>query len=248
MKPLFYIPCILAIVFAAATGTGCHTNSQPVAPPPDDAAAELRNIQAANDSMVREARQGIKTGDLILRTGTDFSSDQVKRLSTQDKTYSHGGIAVVDSGEIYVYHVEPDYHLVRDKVRKEKLDSFCDPAHNLGIGIARYNLSDAQQKTFIAYLNKQYRLQVPFDIRFDLTTDTSLYCSEMISKGLALATRNKLVISTERIKDRSKFKLIKQYFKLNEKQIVTRDVILIDHLYLNPHCTMLKQFTYLEQQ
>src|SRR5689334_13039729 len=103
------IRSFILIAFAIATCIACHTRSEPAAPAPDDAAAATHSIKAANDSLVSEARSIIHTGDLILRTGTDFSSDQVKRLSTKDKTYSHGGIAVIDSGEIYVYHVEPDY-------------------------------------------------------------------------------------------------------------------------------------------
>jgi hypothetical protein len=44
--------------------------------------------------------------------------------------------------------------------------------------------------------------------------------------------------------DKSKYKIIKQYFKLQEKQFVNREIIPIDRLYLNPSCTIIKRFTY----
>jgi hypothetical protein len=248
--PACYMACAM-VVFAV--GSACHTNSRPsMSATADEAVAAqtalltaIDSVKLANDSMILQAHELIKTGDLILRTGNGFDSEQIKRMSKKDDTYSHSGIAVIDSGEIFVYHVEADFELLNDKVRKEKLDSFCDPTHNIGFAIGRYNLSDAQQKTFISWLDRQYRMEVPFDIQFDLHTDNRLYCSEMIAKGLARATDNNMVIKTERITDKSKYKLIKRYFKLNEKEIRERDLIMIDQLYLNPYCKLLKQYTYL---
>jgi hypothetical protein len=194
--------------------------------------------------MMQDARKIIQPGDLVLRTGTDYSSEQIKALSKQDPTYSHGGIAFMDSGKIYIYHVESDYQHIRDKVRKELLDSFCNPAKNLGFAVARYTLAPEQKEQLLTYMEKQYQQKVTFDMQFDLATDDKMYCSEMIKKGLAQATGNKIIIATDHITDRNKFKVIKRYFKLTEKQIVTRDIIPIDHLYLNPWCTVLKRYPF----
>ena len=200
-----------------------------------------------NDSLIKDAISFIKNGDLILRTGTDYSSDQVRLMSKTDKTYSHGGIAILDSGTIYVYHVEPDYHYVNDKVRKEKLDSFCNPFRNYGFAIARYALSDEEANRFIKYLDKQYQKKIPFDMKFELKTDDKMYCSEMIKKGLAISTGNKIIIATDRMNDKSKYKLIKQYFKLQEKDFVNREIIPIDHLFINPHCSVVKKYVFEKQ-
>ena len=216
------------------------------APPPDPAIAERLRIKLVNDTIILRARQIIQTGDLVLRTGTDFSSDQVKDLSLTDKTYSHGGIALVQNDSIYIYHVEPDYYYITDKVRKEPLDSFCNPEKNYGIGIARYNLSDVEKQKFIDYLDEQYQKKIPFDGRFLLNTNDSMYCSEMIKKGLSLATSDRITIEPIRFNDRRKFRLIKRYFKLREEQFVNREIVPIDHLYLNPECTLLKKYVYLK--
>lgn len=216
-------------------------------PPVDPALAQQQRIKAVNDTILLNARALIRAGDLILRTGTDFSSEQVKGFSKQDQTYSHGGIAVVEHDSIFVYHVEPDYYYITDKVRKEPLDSFCNPAKNLGIGIARYQLSDSENISFLNYLEDQYKNRIPFDMYFLLSSDDSLYCSEMIRKGLAKATHNRIMIETQPLTDRSKFRLIKRYFKLQEKQFVNRELIPIDRLFLNPACTVIKRYVYLKQ-
>ena len=216
------------------------------APPADPAIGEKLRIKSVNDTIILRARQIIQTGDLVLRTGTDFSSDQVKDLSLTDKTYSHGGIALVQNDSIYIYHVEPDYYYITDKVRKEPLDSFCNPEKNYGIGIARYNLSDVEKQKFIDYLDEQYQKKIPFDGRFLLNTNDSMYCSEMIKKGLSLATSDRITIEPIRFNDRRKFRLIKRYFKLREEQFINREIIPIDHLYLNPECTLLKKYVYLK--
>ncbi|NII28226.1 hypothetical protein HB364_24295 [Pseudoflavitalea sp. X16] len=242
MRVLLFISALFIGLWPALTG--CQGTEETAAHPPDEVAMEIQQMKKANDSMIQDARRVIQPGDLVLRTGTDYASEQVKALSKQDRTYSHGGIAVVDSGKIFIYHVEPDNHHVHDKVRKELLDSFCNPAKNLGFAVARYTLADEQKTKLLAYMDKQYRQQVVFDMHFDLKTDDKLYCSEMIKKGLAQATGNHIVVATDRITDRNKFKLIKRYFKLTEKQIVTHDLVPIDHLYLNPWCTVLKRYPF----
>jgi hypothetical protein len=236
IPPLFIL---LLWGLMACNGTG------EIAPPvEDEIALEIKQIRIANDSMLQDARKVIQSGDLILRTGTDYSSEQIKALSKQDPTYSHGGIAFIDSGIVYVCHVETDYYHIHNKVKKEPLDSFCNPAKNIGFAVARYALTEEEKKKFLDYLDQKRLQEVAFDIRFDLATDDKMYCSEMIFKGLAQATHKRLLIATDRITDRNKFKLIKRYFKLTEKQIVTRDIIPIDHLYLNPWCTILKRYPF----
>lgn len=200
--------------------------------------------RAANLSMIEEGRKLIQDGDLILRTGSDYSSQQVKLFSPNDQTYSHGGIAFTDSGRIYVYHVVPDYFHVKDKVRKEPLDSFCNPANNTGFGIARYKMDSAEKRIFHNYLDKQYQKKIPFDVVFDLKTDDSMYCSEMIKKGLILATKDRIHIDNIKFLDRSKYKMVSQYFKVPEKRFAGMDYVPIDHLFLNPHTQVLKRYVY----
>ena len=201
---------------------------------------------AANVALIDSAKNIIKDGDLLLRTGIDFSSNHTRELSTKEKVYSHGGIALRDSvsGELYICHVEPDFFHVNDKVRKESLDSFCNPAKNTGFAVARYNLTPQELSTFKRYLEKQYKKRIPFDMRFDVTTNDSMYCTEMIKKGLIEATNNRIHIENTRFYDRSKYKVVKQYLKLTEKEYIGRLYVPVDHLYLRPDCTVIKRYVF----
>ncbi|MGB8192904.1 MAG: hypothetical protein WCF67_13330, partial [Chitinophagaceae bacterium] len=198
----------------------------------------------ANLAMIAELKSTVEDGDLVLRSGTDFSSEQVKLFSRKDQTYSHGGIAFHDSGDVYIYHIVPDYLRITNKARKEKLDSFCNPSQNTALGLARYNIDSAEKMIFRDYLVMQYNRKVPFDPMFDLTNDDSMYCSEMIRNGLILATKGRVTIETHRFTDRNKLKMIKQHVKLSDKEILGREFVPIDNLYLNPNCRLLKRFIY----
>ncbi|MGH2563773.1 MAG: hypothetical protein ACRDE5_04635, partial [Ginsengibacter sp.] len=54
-----------------------------------------QNITSSLDSISRY-KNIVKTGDLIVRTGKDFTSETMRLLSTKDKTYSHCGIASIE--------------------------------------------------------------------------------------------------------------------------------------------------------
>ncbi|HEY0677938.1 MAG TPA: hypothetical protein VGD17_06620 [Chitinophagaceae bacterium] len=232
--------CLVIVMLAS-----CNSQEPPPADPGDDLGIKsARQKLEDNLGMISDARQIIKDGDLVLRTGNDYSSEQIKLFSKNDQTYSHGGIAFHDSGDIYIYHVVPDYFHVKDKVRKEKLDSFCNPSLNIGFGIARYQMDSSEIGKFRAYLDKQYQKQIPFDMIFDLTSDDSMYCSEMIKKGLILATKDRIHIKNERFLDRSKFKMISIYFKMTEKQFAGKEFIPIDNLFVRPDCQVLKRYVY----
>lgn len=211
---------------------------------PKEELIDVSEMRSVNDSLVVDIKKKVKTGDLVLRTGRDFSSEQVKDMSKEDKTYSHGGIVVIENDSILVYHVEPDFYYKKDKVRKELIDSFISIDHNSGFGLARFDLSEKETGTFVNYMETQFQNKVAFDMTFDLKTNDKMYCSEMITKGLRTSTDGRIQIEIQRLTDKSKFKIIKQYFKVPEKRFVNMEIIPIDRLYLNPACTLLNRYTY----
>jgi hypothetical protein len=81
-------------------------------------------------------------------------------------------------------------------------------------------------------------------MQFALETDDKMYCSEMIKKGLARSTHNRIVIETDRLNDRTKYRLIERHFKLKEKQFANREIVMVDRLFLNPHCTIIKKYRF----
>ncbi len=223
----------------------CNSRQKPSEDPADNLGINNASERlAANESMLAEAKKTVQNGDLILRTGTDFSSEQVKYFSRKDQTYSHGGIAFREGDDVFVYHVVPDFFHIKDKVQKEKLDSFANPAKNLGFGIARYKMDSTEIASFQKYLDRQFQDKIPFDMTFHLTTDDSMYCSEMIKKGLILATKGRITLENEKFDDPSKFRVITQHLKLPVKSFAGRDFVPIDHLFLHPECQMLKRYVY----
>jgi len=240
MKTRWWMIAVVMLVCACG-----NNDSAAVTEPADDLGIKsAEQKRKENLAMIADAKPLIQDGDLILRSGTDFSSEQIKLISKKDRTYSHGGIAFRRNGEVYVYHVISDYYHKNDKVFAEKLDSFCNPASNLGFAVARYDLDSAEVGRFHQYLDKQVRDKVAFDMRFDIRTNDSLYCSEMIAKGLKQATNGRLQLEIGKFGDRSMYKVIKQHLKLTDKELDGREIVPIDHLFLHPQCQVLKRYVY----
>ena len=53
---------------------------------------------------IDSVKKMISTGDLIVRTGNDFTSESLRSLNQRNQTYSHCGIASVENDSLFVYH------------------------------------------------------------------------------------------------------------------------------------------------
>lgn len=230
-----WITCLLLLLL-----TACQSIPQTEKNKETLAKERVDAQQAALQSLVLQ----MKEGDLILREGTDFSSEQAKSFSVEDKTYSHAGILCKVGTDWKVIHVVPDHYHIQDKVRIERVDSFANAQDNRSIGLARYQINAAQIALLLQYLLQQHEKQVVFDGNFDLETDDAQYCSEMISKGLAFATGDSLQIERVVFKDRSKLKLIKKYYGWGPEKALNKVIIPIDRLYKNPNCTFVSRIVY----
>jgi hypothetical protein len=69
-----------------------------------------------------------------------------------------------------------------------------------------------------------YKNGLTFDMKFDLTTDEKMYCSEFVSKAITIATDRTVTFSTTRL---NKF-----------------EFIALDNLYLNKFCIETKRIRY----
>jgi len=166
--------------------------------------------------MVNYPVDSIKTGDLMLRHSTGFSSDIFMQASKRETKFSHSGIAVRNpDGSVYVYHMlggvdNPNFNLKRDSIQ-----AWCSPVFAESFAIYRYDLTDAERSSIDSMARHFYKTNLAFDMDFDLKTDDKMYCSEFIYKILVYATKNKnyIPLSVE-----------------NGKPFVG-----IDDLYLNPN-------------
>lgn len=191
-----------------------------------DSIAEEQNVSAALDS-IYQYKKLVKQGDLVVRTGKDFTSETMRLLSTKDKTYSHCGIASIEHDSLFVYHSIGGEWNPDQKLRRDPFEIFCNPYENRGFGIFRYKITPEENVNLINMVHKLYDKKIMFDMQFNLASDDRMYCSEFIYKAIEQATNNKTVLPTTIINN-IKF-------------------IALDNLFINPFCTEIKRVTYDKQ-
>ena len=95
---------------------------------------------------------------------------------------------MIENGYPFVYHSIGGEDNPDERLRRDSASFFFSPLHNMGLGIIRYDLS-AGQITQLGKVVRDYYAQRPrFDMKFDLSTDDQLYCSEFVYKALCRTT------------------------------------------------------------
>jgi hydroxylamine reductase (hybrid-cluster protein) len=125
-------------------------------------------------------------------------------------------------------------------IRRDLVDSFITPVHNIAIGVYRYDLTSTELEKLKNIVHTHYMNKLQFDMNFDLSTDDKMYCAEMIAKSVEQATAKRITFSKSLITAGLKEKYIK---KLLAKKVVPsakvaeqREYLALDNLYMNPHC------------
>lgn len=139
-------------------------------------------------------RAGIRNGDLIVRTGNDFTSDALRSLCRTDKTYSHCGWVVETRDGLRVIHAlggewNPDQTLCC-----ESLADFINPRSNRGYGLFRFSLNEWEAVYLNAIVLRYWQHKLRFDMAFNAEDDERMYCAEFTAKTLAKATQSRLQI------------------------------------------------------
>ncbi len=173
---------------------------------------------------IRTAKPLVQQGDIITRTGIDFTSESLRRLCLKDPTYSHCGIISIEQDTVFVYHalggeINPD-----QKLKKETLAAFCDGTDNKGFGIFRLPLSAAIHTRVDSLLHGYYAAGLPFDMDFDLQTDDKMYCSEFVYKVFSKAFRQPRLFTTTTV---------------GQKEYVG-----VDDIFLQKQCREIRRFAY----
>ena len=166
----------------------------------------------------------IHSGDLITRTGNDFTSESLRELNQRDQTYSHCGIASIENDSVFIYHALGGEFNPDQKIRRDPIQIYTEAYNNTGIGIFRYKLHPAEMIHLLSTVKKWYFSSIMFDMKFDLQTDDRMYCAEFVYKALLVASNNNLRFNTSHIK---------QF-----------EFVGVDDLYLQPECVELKRILY----
>lgn len=149
---------------------------------------------------ISEIEPEIKTGDLITRTGNDFTSESLRLLNRRNTTYSHCGIASIENDTVFVYHALGGEFNPDQRLRKDPFKVFASPLENRGIGLFRFN-QPLMLSPVLDTVKSWKNAGLTFDMDFDLTTNDKMYCAEFVAKAYSAETQNILKFNTSRIKD-----------------------------------------------
>ena len=174
--------------------------------------------------IISKCKSLIEDGDLILRTGNDFTSQTLKQLSQQDKTYSHCGIAVLENDSLFIYHALGGEWNPDEKLRRDPVEVYCRPEDNNGFGIFHYAMTKMEIHKLDSIIKAWHKKGITFDMQFDLATDDKMYCAEFVSKAISTATSGRITFDTTRINNFS--------------------YVSIDNLFINPYCKQKIKYTF----
>jgi hypothetical protein len=205
--------CLFLFCLSACREAGSHTVAR-------QTAARIRRSLPCIDS----AKYLLQDGDIITRTGIDFTSQSLRQFCRNDKTYSHCGIISIEQQHIFVYHALGGEINPNQKLKKETLSSFCDALDNQGFGLFRFPLASSQKLILHQQLERHYRAGLPFDMQFDLHSDSAMYCTEFVYKMLEQASNNTLHFTTSFVNG--------------------LEYMAADNIFLHQNCREIHRFTY----
>lgn len=172
---------------------GCknHQPYQHIVETKADSLKKVAVINRAWDS-IYAVQKKIRTGDLVTRTGNDFTSETFRKMNQRDPTYSHCGIASIENDTVFIYHALGGEWNPDQKIRRDPFPVFAEPYNNKGIGLFHFSIDDKLANDILSFTKSLYDRGVMFDLSFDLQSDDRMYCAEFIYKCYAVGSRNAL--------------------------------------------------------
>jgi len=233
---------LVSVCFFMAALLGCGPDNKAIETgQKNKSIAEATVIDAKAATAIKNARQLLQDGDLVMRSDNDFESLTLQNFSDSDRTYSHSGIAFKEENGFVVYHSMAGSENPSGLCRKDAFDSFVNPRRKTGFGIFRYKISDTEKASMHGIIKTNLAKKVPFDLTFNINTDDSLYCSEMIYKALKVSTNKRVVLPVTTLYN---FRPKILGYKYNNAFLKKFDYVSLDNLYLNPFCREIIRVVY----
>ncbi len=239
-----FIKLYAAVIAAATCLPCCQPNKADADVLPKAAAASTPppvSFIKENLEQIQASKKWLDDGVLVTRSDNDFESLTLMNFLKREKVYSHAGILFKEDSSYYVYHSITGAENPAGTCRRDPYDSFVNPLRKTGFGLFKYNLSEREKERFHQFFKKHYAAKTPFDIYFNLKKSDSMYCSEIVYKGLQLATTGRINMPTSVMND---FKPKIMGYKYNNTFFKTFPFIGIDDLYLNRFCKELVRIKY----
>ena len=197
---------------------------------------------AAAYALIREGQALVKEGDLVFRMNEDFTSQFIRQFNRKDKSFSHVGIILFENGRPFVYHMGTENNPL-GRMQKDSLPAFCNPRHNRAFGIYRYALDATELQSLKNRVLAWKESGVRFDSSFNLSSKDRMYCSEMVARGLELATQKRIRVETT-TPTALEARLFSVHLSTPYELAKKMKIIAIDNLYIHPACREIKRYAF----
>ena len=215
---------VLALVISAGLCLVFLLQWMPAAPSSVTGPELRRENNPWNRHAIDSSVHFLRSGDLVLRTGADATSYMLRQMNLTNKTYSHCGIVMIENGYPFVYHSIGGEDNPDARLRRDSASFFFDPTTNERLGIARLDMNPVQIGQLHGIVQRYYKMAIPFDLDFDLTSDDKFYCAEFVYKAIREATADT------------------GYF--SRTQLVARTYVGVDNLYDPKHAKIICDIRY----
>jgi hypothetical protein len=186
-RPLSFL-LFIAVLIAACTQQHKPVNSEVVEK------VNKRKNNPWNIHVVDSSVGLLQTGDIVVRCGNDMTSYMLCQLNSQDKTYSHCGLVLVEDGYPYVYHCIGGEDNPDQVLRRDSASFWLSAARNEAYGIVRTDIADSSLTRLNKLAKTYYRQRKKFDMQFNIATEDRFYCAEFIYKTFNRSTGDSLFI------------------------------------------------------
>lgn len=127
----------------------------------------------------------VQNGDIVTRTGNDFTSHSIRSLNRRNTDFSHIGIASIENDSLFIYHALGGDFNPDQKILRQPFLQFVNPLENKAMGIFRFSIPGKKNDSLLARAKRYFLQEIKFDMEFDLSTDDRLYCAEFVAKSIA---------------------------------------------------------------
>ncbi len=133
----------------------------------------------------------LEDDDLVCRLGKGYFSNLFKEYASLEKKYSHIGIIIIENNLPFVIHSGASELTGVGGIKKEKLSEFLSCIDKFSF--FRLKIDLAERERLIKNANRLFNNQVKFDLSFDSSDDTEMYCTEFVAKCINYATQDETI-------------------------------------------------------
>jgi hypothetical protein len=230
---------IVAMIMVVLSSCNCNNNRS------DLPSASTSNVSAyaPAEEKIKEGVSMLREGDLVLRSGTELSSQVIREFCKTDKSYSHAGLVFFENGYPMIYHILPGDENPDEKLTRDSLLSFAAPRRNSGFAIYRYQLQSQELADLRNIVHGWYDKGVLFDSLLNIEDDDRLYCSELVYKAMKYATKGRITFNVTQATI-PELHIYSKYTKVPFSEIKHDKCVAMDNLYRHPSCALVKKFSF----